>query len=161
MKMGGHQDRAIRLPCPARASCPPPLEETRQRDRPCTQAVYPQHLRDSSLVQTAFAPSPALKNRSIAIVAAAPNPSPTSATLGRESVRFRAFDTLPHPREAGPCAADDGHTGPERPMLFQIFASTEHAITGEEVNLGAEGEEAEENQHEGSGTLAPFVHSEK
>src|SRR5580704_19280668 len=38
--------------------------KTFQRDRPCTQAVYPQHLRDSSLVQTAFAPSPASKNRS-------------------------------------------------------------------------------------------------
>ncbi|HEX7697039.1 MAG TPA: hypothetical protein VF394_06560, partial [Candidatus Acidoferrum sp.] len=45
---------------------------TRQRDRPCTQAVYPQHLRDSSLVQTAFAPAPASKNRSIPIVASAP-----------------------------------------------------------------------------------------
>src|SRR5580693_317065 len=38
--------------------------KTRQRDRPCTQAVYPRLLRDSSLVQTAFAPSPASKNRS-------------------------------------------------------------------------------------------------
>src|SRR5260370_41777073 len=128
--MVGAHEPAIRLSCPARASCTSPFEETRQRDRPCTQAVYPQHLRDSSLVQTAFAPSPALKNRSIAIVAAAPNPRPTSATLGREPVRFRAFDTLPHPREAGPCAADDGHTGPERRMLFQKFAIQQHAETG-------------------------------
>jgi len=38
--------------------------KTFQRDRPCTQAVYPRLLRDSSLVQTAFAPSPASKDRS-------------------------------------------------------------------------------------------------
>jgi len=40
------------------------VTETLQRDRPCTLAVYPRLLRDSSLVQTAFAPSPASKYRS-------------------------------------------------------------------------------------------------
>src|SRR5712672_82489 len=35
-----------------------------RRDRPCTQAVYPQLLRDSTLVQMAFVPAPASKCRS-------------------------------------------------------------------------------------------------
>jgi hypothetical protein len=59
-------------------------DATRQRDRPCTRAVYPQHLRDSALVQTAFAPSLASKYRSMPIVSSAPKPSPIPAALGRQ-----------------------------------------------------------------------------
>ena len=33
------------------------------------------------------------------------------------------------PAEAGSNPADGCHTGPGKPMLFHIFASTEHAVT--------------------------------
>ena len=46
--------------------------------------------------------------------------------------------TLSDPAEAGSNPADGCHTGPEKPMLFHIFARTEHAVTGEEVNLRAD-----------------------
>src|SRR5258707_4222153 len=84
--MVGPQEPTLRFSCPARASSSWPLDATRQRDRPCTRAVYPQHLRDSSLVQTAFAPAPASKNRSTLIVAVAPNPRPTVAAIRRQKV---------------------------------------------------------------------------
>src|SRR5437764_11727749 len=76
------------LSCPARPSSLP-VAVTRQRDRPCTRAVYPQHLRDSALVQTAFAPSLASKYRSTPIVSSAPKRSPTSAALHRQKVYLR------------------------------------------------------------------------
>src|SRR5260370_11712193 len=77
----GRHEPAVRLSCPARASSSLPLDGTRQRDRPCTQAVYPQHLRDSSLVQTAFAPSLASKYRSISYSNSTPAETPKSTPV--------------------------------------------------------------------------------
>src|SRR5260370_42149935 len=85
-KIGGPHNPPVSLPCPPRASSSLPLDPPRQRERPCTRAVYPQHLRDSSLVQTAFAPAPASKNRSTLIVAVAPNRRPTDAAIRRQKV---------------------------------------------------------------------------
>src|SRR5207302_9886878 len=59
-------------------------DATRQPDRPCTRTVYPQRLRDSALVQTAFAPSPASKYRSTPIVSSVPKPRPTPVPLRRQ-----------------------------------------------------------------------------
>src|SRR5690349_1726512 len=76
----------------------------------------------------------------------------------RSTIWLWPFEALLDPGYASHSAADDCHTRPEIPVLFQISAGTKHGVAGKEMNLCAKVEQTEDDQEEGAYSSKPLFH---